>query len=187
MSMFENLAQDTRRLELNRRANYPWYVLEALLFDNGFQGVVAYRVASWFKRHRIPILGPFVARLGLFLTGVDIAPGAEIGPGLIISHGTGLVIGSHTKIGARAILLHQVTLGAPDVGRLEEMPTVGDDVYIGAGAALIGGIKIGDRVVIGLNTVITEDVPDDTRVVSAAEQKVTRRSGDRAESAGSIA
>ena len=59
------------------------------------------------------------------------------------------------------------------------MPRVGDDFYVGAGAALIGGIKVGDRVVIGLNTTITEDVPDDTRIVSVAAQKVTRRSGSR--------
>lgn len=177
--MFDNLSQDTRRLELNRKANFPWYVFEALAFDNGYQGVVAYRIASWLKRRRIPILGALVARLGLFLTGIDIAPGARIGPGLIISHGTGLVIGSHVVIGARAILLHQVTLGAPDVGRLDEMPRVGDDVYIGAGAALIGGISVGDRVVIGLNTIVTEDLPDDTRVVSVAAQKVTRRASAR--------
>lgn len=174
--MFDNLAEDTRRLKLNRKGVFPWYVIEALLFDNGYQSVVAYRTASWFKRHGVPILGPLVARLGLFLTGVDIAPGAKIGPGLIVSHGTGLVIGSHTRIGAHAILLHQVTLGAPDVGRLEEMPDIGDDVYIGAGAALIGGITVGNRVVIGLNTTITEDVADDTRIVSTAGQKVTRRS-----------
>ncbi len=176
--MFDNLAADTRRLKLNRKGS-PWYAIEALLFDNGYQAVVLHRIAHWFKRSGIPILGPFFARLGLFLTGVDIAPGAEIGPGLIISHGSGLVVGSHTKIGARAILLHQVTLGAPDVGRLEEMPRVGDDVYIGAGAALIGAITIGDRVVIGLNTTITGDVADDTRVVSEAAQRITLRSGAR--------
>ncbi len=177
--MFDNLAHDTRRLKLNRKGTFPWYVIEALLLDNGYQAVVAYRIASWFKRHRVPIVGPLVARLGLLLTGVDIAPGAEIGPGLIVSHGTGLVIGSRARIGERAILLHQVTLGAPDVGRLEEMPCIGDDFYVGAGAALIGGITVGDRVVIGLNTTITEDVPDDTRIVSAAPQKVTCRSSSR--------
>ena len=179
--MLDNLAADTRRLKLNRKGAFPWYVIEALLFDNGYQAVVAYRVASWFKRHDIPLFGPFFARLGLFVTGVDIAPGAEIGPGLIISHGTGLVIGSHTKIGERAILLHQVTLGAPDVGRLEEMPRIGDDVYIGAGAALIGGITVGDRVAIGINTIVTEDVPDDTRVVLEAPQRVTLRKSARAD------
>lgn len=172
--MFPNLAADTRRLKLNRKGS-PWYAIEALLFDNGYQAVVAYRLASFFKRNHIPILGALFARLGLLVTGVDIAPGAEIGPGLIIAHGTGLVIGSHTKIGERAILLHHVTLGAPDVGRLEQMPEVGDDVYIGAGAALIGGIKVGDRVVIGLNTLVTEDVPDDTRVVNEVRQRVTLR------------
>ncbi|MFQ5527904.1 MAG: serine O-acetyltransferase [Thermoanaerobaculia bacterium] len=177
--MLDNLVADTRRLKLNRKGTFPWYVIEALLFDNGYQAVVAYRIASWFKRHGISVLGSFFARLGLFATGVDIAPGAEIGPGLIISHGTGLVVGGHTRIGARAILLHQVTLGAPEVARLDEMPRIGDDVYIGAGAALIGGITIGDRVAIGLNTIVTEDVPDDTRIVNEVRQRVTLRKSSR--------
>lgn len=177
--MLDNLVADTRRLKLNRKGTFPWYVIEALLFDNGFQAVVTHRIASWCKRHGIPVLGPFFARLGLFATGVDIAPGARIGPGLIISHGTGLVIGSHTRIGERAILLHQVTLGAPEVSRLEQMPTIGDDVYIGAGAALIGGIEVGDRVAIGINAIVTEDVPDDTRVVLDAPQRVTLRKSAR--------
>lgn len=174
--MLKFLAADTRRLKLNRTTGFPWYVLEAVLFENGYQAVVCYRLASWFKRNKIPLFAPFFARLGLFLTGVDIAPGARIGPGLVISHGTGLVIGSHVEIGERAILLHQVTIGAPDANRLEDMPQIGDDVYIGAGASVIGRIQIGSRVVIGTNTTVTEDVSDDMRVVSKAAQKISRRS-----------
>ena len=137
-----------------------------------------YRVASWFKHHRIPILGPFFSRLGLFLTGVDISPGAQIAPGLLLSHGTGLVIGESARIGEDATILHQVTIGAPDTGRLDEMPDIGRDVYIGAGAVLIGGIKLGDNVIIGTNTVITSDVPDNHRVVSAAPTKISERRSD---------
>ncbi len=184
--MFPNLTADTRRLRLNRTTRFPWYVLEALLFDNGYQAVVFYRMASACKRAGVPILPALLARWGLFLTGADIAPGASIGPGLIISHGTGLVVGSHTRIGARAILLHQVTLGAPDAQRLEDMPDVGDDVTIGAGASLIGRIQVGDRAVIGTNTTITEDVEHDTRVISEARKRVLRRSTYRAEDGPAI-
>jgi serine O-acetyltransferase len=174
----KNLIADTRRLRCFKKKSFPWYVLESLAFENGYQAVVLYRVASWFKRHRIPILGPFFSRLGLFLTGVDISPGAQIAPGLLLSHGTGLVIGESVRIGADATILHQVTIGAPDTGRLNEMPDIGRDVYIGAGAVLIGGIKLGDDVIIGTNTVITSDVPDNHRVVSAAPTKISERRSD---------
>lgn len=163
--MFDNLRQDSRQLELNRTQS-SWYVLEALLFDNGFQAVVLHRLAHAFKRRRIPILGSLVARLNLFLTGVDIAPGVEIGPGLIISHGNGLVIGSRVRIGREACLLHQVTIGAPHYGRLEDMPQLGDRVFVGAGARLIGDIRIGDDAFIGVNAIVTEDLAPGAKVIA---------------------
>jgi serine O-acetyltransferase len=163
--MFANLRSDSQSLRLNRTRSFPWYVIEALLFDNGFQAVVLHRVAHSFKRRRIPVIGSAIARFNLFLTGVDIAPGAVIGPGLIIAHGTGIVIGDCVRIGRRACLLHQVTIGAPHYGRLADMPRLGDDIVVGAGAKLIGGIHIGDRAFIGVNAIVTEDVPDDGRVL----------------------
>ena len=160
-------------LKAIKKKGGPWYLLEGLLFENGYQAVVLYRVASWFKRHGIPFFGPFFARLSLFLTGVDIAPGAEIGPGLLVSHGVGLVIGDRVRLGENAVLLHQVTIGAPDRGRVEEMPVVGDNLYVGAGARLIGAITVGDNVIIGANAVITEDVPSDTRIVVRQELRAS--------------
>ena len=175
--MFDNLRHDAARMREAKTKPFPWYVVESLLLDNGFQAVVLHRVAHWFKRRRIPFLGPFFARLNLFLTGVDIGPGAEIGPGLRISHGTGLVIGGYAKVGARALLLHEVTIGSPSHGRVREMPVVGDDVFVGAGAKLIGAIRVGDRVVIGTNAVVTQDVPSDSRVVTRVTVEIEPRGG----------
>jgi serine O-acetyltransferase len=163
-----NLAADTRRLRVIKRKPFPWYVLESLLFENGYQAVVLHRIASFFKRHGIPVLGPLTARLNLFLTGVDIAPGAEIGPGLMISHGQGIVIGNAVRIGSGALLMQGVTLGARTLDRIAEMPSVGNDVMIGAGAKLIGGITVGDGVQIGVNAVVAEDIPGGCKVLSAA-------------------
>ena len=163
-----NVAADTRRLRELKSKPFPWYVVESLLFENGYQAVVLHRVAHWFKRHRIPVLGPLTARFSLFLTGVDIGPGAEIGPGLLISHGGGLVIGGYAQVGAHATLLHQVTIGAPTRARVLEMPVVGDRVFIGAGAKIIGPVTIGDDVIIGINAVVTEDVDSGSRVRSTA-------------------
>jgi serine O-acetyltransferase len=167
-----NLSADTRRLREIKTKSFPWYVLESLLFENGYQAVVLHRIAHWFKRRRIPMFGPFFARLSLFLTGVDIGPGAVIGPGLWISHGVGLVIGGNARLGHDATLLHGVTIGAPGRGRQSEMPTIGDSVFIGAGAAILGAVRIGDRVFIGVNVVVTRDVPDDSLVLLRGEPEI---------------
>ena len=81
--MLDNLRRDTRRLREIKTKPFPFYVIESLLFENGYQAVVSYRLASWFKHRGIPLFGPLFARLGLFSTGVDISPGAGIGPGLL--------------------------------------------------------------------------------------------------------
>lgn len=173
--MLDNLREDARRLRLTKSKPFPWYVLESLLFENGFQAVVLHRIAHWFKRRRIPFFGPFFARLNLFLTGVDIGPGAEIGPGLLIAHGVGLVVGGYVRIGARAILLHGVTIGSPNPAKIEAMPRIGDDVFIGAGAKLIGDITVGDGVFIGVDAIVTRDIPAGSRVLSRAGIDVSPR------------
>src|SRR6185503_5188069 len=109
--MLDNLRQDTRRLQLIKSKPFPWYVLESLLFETGYQAVVLHRMAAWCKRVGLPVLGPAIARFNQFLTGVEIGPSAEIGPGLMIVHGQGLVIGGWARIGRNAILLQQVTIG----------------------------------------------------------------------------
>ena len=112
--MWENLKADTRRLREIKTKGAPWYVIESLLFETGYQAVVLHRLAHWFKAHGVPALGPAVARFNQFLTGVDIAPAAQIGPGLMIVHGTGIVVGAWAKIGRDAILLHEVTTHVDD-------------------------------------------------------------------------
>lgn len=173
--MFDNLREDTRRLRIWKRRPFPWYVIESLLFENGYQAVVLHRMAHWFKSRRIPVLGPLIARLNLFWTGVEIGPGAVIGPGLLISHGTGIVIGGYARIGGNAILLHQVTIGSPDPTRIEAMPAIGDHVFIGAGAKVIGPITLGDNVFIGVNAIVTRDIPSGSRVLCKAGIDVSPR------------
>jgi len=163
--MFANLSADTRRLRETKTKPFPWYVLESLAFDTGYQAVVLHRLAHWFKRRRIPVLGPAIARWNQFLTGVDISPATEIGPGLRISHGTGLVVGNAVRIGRDCLLLQGVTLGAPSTSRLAEMPKIGDRVIIGAGSAVIGDVSVGDDVFIGALALVSEDVPPGSKVI----------------------
>jgi serine O-acetyltransferase len=175
--MGANLAADITRLREVKGKSGWLCVVEGLLFENGFQAVVLYRLAHWFKTHGVRFLGPLVARYTLWLTGVDIAPAAIIGPGLYISHGNGIVIGGSARLGARAFLLQQVTIGAPSPARVAEMPSLGDNVFVGAGARLIGGIRIGDDVFIGVNAVVAEDIPSGSRVTSAAGLRIEPREG----------
>lgn len=173
--MLDNLREDTRRLKEIKTKPFPWYVIESLLFENGYQAVVLHRIAHWFKAHGIPVLGPLVARYNQFLTGVDIGPGAEIGPGLRIAHGNGIVIGGYAKIGSNALLLHQVTIGAPSPERVAKMPVIGDNVFIGAGAKVIGGIRVGNNVFIGVNAIVAQNIPDDSRVLCKSEIDISQR------------
>lgn len=174
--MLGDLKRDAARLRLSYpRASTARAVVEALLFNNGFQAVVLYRIARWLRVRRIPVLPPLVARCNLFLTGVDLHPAAEIGPGLLVAHGHGLVVGGGAKIGADALLLHGVTVGSPSPGRVAEMPTIGDRVFLGAGAKVVGGVILGADVAVGPNAVILEDVPSGSRVMSAAGVRVTPR------------
>lgn len=166
--MLDNLREDTRRLREIKTKGFPWYVIESLLFENGYQAVVLHRIAHWFKKRGIPVMGPLVARYNLFLTGVEIAPGAEIGPGLRIAHGVGIVIGGYAKIGRNALILHQVTIGSPSPDRVERMPVIGDNVFIGAGAKVIGPITVGDDVFVGVNAIVAQDIPSGHRVLCTA-------------------
>jgi len=173
--MWENLREDTRRLRDVKTKPFPWYVLESLLFETGYQAVVLHRMAHWCKRHRIPALGPTIARFNQFLTGVDIAPAAQFGPGLRISHGTGIVVGWKTVVGRDCLMMQNVTLGAPTTARLDEMPKVGDRVTLGAGASVIGPVAIGDDVFVGAHALITQDVPAGSKVLLRQELEIRPR------------
>jgi serine O-acetyltransferase len=179
--MFDTLREDTRRLRETKTRAFPWYVLESLLFETGYQAVVLHRLASWFKRRRIPFCGPAIARWNQFLTGVDISPAAEIGAGLKIAHGTGIVIGWRARLGRGCTLMQNVTLGAPTVARLEAMPTIGERVVLGAGCAVIGDVKVGDDCFVGALALVTEDVPAGTKVLARGGVELRPRSALAAE------
>ncbi|KAB2955073.1 MAG: hypothetical protein F9K16_15445 [Thermoanaerobaculia bacterium] len=164
--MFENLAADTRRLRDIKPRAFPWYVVESLCFETGYQAVVLHRLAHWFKARHIPVFGPAIARWNQFVTGVDIAPAARFGPGLRISHGTGIVVGNGVVAGRNCVLMQNVTLGAPTTARIDEMPSLGDDVTLGAGSAVIGRVTIGDGCFIGAHALVTVDVPAGSRVIA---------------------
>ena len=173
--MWDNLRADTRRMREIKSKPAPWYVLESLLFENGYQAVVLHRLAHWFKAHGVPVLGPAIARYNHLLTGVDIASAARIGPGLRIAHGTGIVIGNAVEIGAGCLLMHGVTLGAPTLSRIGDMPKLGDRVTVGAQASIIGPVTIGDDSFIGAHALVSRDVPAGSKVTAKTELEIRPR------------
>lgn len=131
----------------------------------GVQAILAYRLAHRLYLRRVPVLPFLVSYLSRSVTGVEIHPGARIGDGIFIDHGSGVVIGETCQIGANVTLYQGVTLGGTGFARGKRHPTVEDNVTIGSGAKLLGPLTVGENAKIGANTVVIEDVPANSTVV----------------------
>jgi serine O-acetyltransferase len=107
-------------------------------------------------------------------TGIEIHPGATLGPGFFIDHGMGVVIGETTEIGANVTLYHGVTLGGTNLAKGKRHPTLGDNVVVGTGAKVLGAITIGEGCRIGANAVVVKSVPPNSVVVGVPGQAVER-------------
>lgn len=117
-----------------------------------------YRVMDRLYRSGHPDAALVVSECWKVLTGTEIIPGAQIAEDVAFIHGQGVVVGERTVIGRGTRVLQQVTFGQGHRST-REMPTVGEDVYIYAGAKLVGGITVGDHAAIAANAVVTRDVP----------------------------
>lgn len=148
-------------------------LLSYVLLKSGVQAVLFYRLSGWCLEHRLRLFAYLVALISNYLTGADIPPTAKFGPGLMILHPTGVVVSGGVEAGARLRLHSGVVLGFQTAGRNERgVPTLGDDVMIGVGAKVLGPVKVGNRVKIGANAVVLDDVPDDTSVVGVPARAV---------------
>lgn len=143
----------------------PIAFLEALSYA-GFWAILAHRLAHLLRALGLPVLPRFIQAMARFATGVDIHPGAIIGAGLFIDHGMGTVIGETAEIGRDVTLFQQVTLGGRG-GKSsgKRHPTLGDGAMVGAGAKVLGPIRVGARAKIGANAVVLEDVPSGATAV----------------------
>jgi serine O-acetyltransferase len=148
--------------------------LELVLCYPGIHAVWGHRISHWLWRHNAKLLGRLCSALTQWLTGVDIHPGAVLGPGLFIDHGTGVVIGETAEVGTDVTVYHGVTLGGNSVERGKRHPTVGDRVTIGAGAKVLGPITIGHDSRIGANAVVVRPVPPDSVVIGVPGQVISR-------------
>ncbi|RAU92889.1 serine O-acetyltransferase EpsC [Mycolicibacter senuensis] len=158
MSLLSAVREDLQ----NARAHDPaarGNVENALVYS-GLHAIWSHRVAHrLWSRPALRGVARLLAQFTRLLTGVEIHPGATIGRRFFIDHGMGVVIGETTEIGDDVMLYHGVTLGGRSMKRGKRHPTLGDRVTIGAGAKVLGPIRIGDDSAVGANAVITRDVP----------------------------
>ncbi|HEY1922508.1 MAG TPA: hypothetical protein VGG44_07055 [Tepidisphaeraceae bacterium] len=156
MSLLQTIREDFRRKALwcyeatDRRS-----MIKAFCTDGG-TAMVLYRLMQWSGHRRLWVLEMIFNKLNAVMCNCIIGRGAEFGPGLVLIHSTGVVINGSVRGGSGIHIEHQVTIGA----ERRVSPTLGDDVFIGAGAKIIGNVTIGSGARIGANAVVLEDVPE---------------------------
>ena len=148
--------------------------LEVIFAYPGVHAIWGHRISHWLWNRGARLAARTFAELTRILTGVDIHPGALLGSGLFIDHATGVVFGETAEVGDDVTLYHGVTLGGSGADTGKRHPTVGDRVVIGAGAKVLGAIKIGEDSRIGANAVVVKPVPSGSVVVGVPGQVISR-------------
>ena len=139
--------------------------LEIVLCYPGFQALVLHRISHKLWNYKLPLLPRVLSQLTRNITGIEIHPGAKIGRGVFIDHGMGVVIGETSEIGDRCLLYQGVTLGGTGKDSGKRHPTLQENVVVGAGAKVLGAIKIGSNTRIGAGSVVVKNVEKNCTVV----------------------
>ena len=174
--MFKRLREDIRVvMERDPAAKSPW---EVVLCYPGFHAILMYRLGHKFYKWRWFVTARFISHVARFLTGIEIHPGAKIGEGLFIDHGSGVVIGETTEIGNNVTIYQGVTLGGTGKEKGKRHPTIGDNVVVSVGAKVLGSFPVGDNSKIGAGSVVLKAVPPESTVVGVPG-KVVARNGQK--------
>jgi len=140
-------------------------VVEVFLCYPGLHAIWMHRLAHFLWRKNFKFIARFISHISRLFTGIEIHPGAKIGRRFFIDHGAGIVIGETTEIGDDVLMYQGVTLGGTSLEKKKRHPTLGNNVEIGAGAIVLGPIKIGNNVRIAAGSVVVKDVPDNATVI----------------------
>ncbi len=153
-------------------------LLKTLLTD-GSAAMIYYRLMQWSRRWHLAPLEMLFNKMNAICCNCIIGRGAEFGPGFVLIHSTGVVINGQVRGGSNVYIEHQVTIGA----ERRNSPHIGNDVFIGAGAKIIGAVKIGDGARVGANAVVVDDVPPYATVVGIPARVVRMRTPDQGQPA----
>lgn len=164
------------RSDLRRKAEWCYQrgdaraVAKALLSD-GTASMLLYRLQQSARAHGLGPLEALWSRLNTIFCDCTIGRGAELGPGFVLIHANGVVINGMVRGGSNILIEHQVTIGA----ERRTAPRLGSDIFIGAGAKILGSVTIGDGAKIGANAVVVRDVEAQTTVVGVPARPVQKR------------
>ena len=163
--MFEKIRADFAIIRERDPAARGW--LEIICCYPGFQALCIHRVSHrlWNSNLEMKLIARCLSQVSRGLTGIEIHPGARIGRSEFIDHGMGVVIGETTEIGDRCLLYQGVTLGGTGKESGKRHPTLEENVVVGAGAKVLGAIKIGTNTRIGAGSVVVKDVEENSTVV----------------------
>jgi len=160
---FERMGRDIQAVK--ERDPAATGTFEILTSYSGLHALWLHRLAHPLYRCGMPVVPRWISQFNRFLTGVEIHPGATIGEGFFVDHGSGVVIGETTEIGDNVTLYQGVTLGGTGKEHGKRHPTLGDNIVVGSGASVLGSITIGDGAKIGSGSVVVHDVPPNATVV----------------------
>jgi serine O-acetyltransferase len=170
-SLAATLAADIRRKAVWFYESDAWPALVKALLTDGTPALILYRLMQFARRRRLVPLEWLFNRMNSALCDCIIGRGAEFGPGLLLIHSTGIVINGAVRGGSNVSIEHQVTIGA----ERRQAPVLGSDVFVGAGAKIIGPVSIGTGAKIGANAVVITDIPPHSTAVGVPARVVRRR------------
>lgn len=167
MTATQLFKSDLRTAKAQEQSGQPAWVqwLETLFCSAGLHALWLHRLAYGLHRLNIPLVPRLISQLNRFLTGIEIHPGAQLGRGVFITGGLGVVIGETAIVGDGTIIYEGVTLGGTGKDYGKRHPTIGNQVIIGAGAKVLGNIVIGDRTRIAAGAVVLRDAPEGSMVI----------------------
>lgn len=148
---------------------------DVLLYFKGFHALQTHRVANLLWRDGRKTLALYLHSRANAVFQIDIHPGAELGKGILIDHGTGVVIGETAVVGDNVSMLHKVTLGGTGTRKVKRHPHIGNGVLLGAGATLLGPITVGDGTHIGAGSMVLDDIPSYSVAVGVPARIITRK------------
>jgi serine O-acetyltransferase len=158
-----------------------WAFFRRLLLDPIFKFQFWFRLANYLRQRRVRRWHPILFFIACWMHrhytlkyDIQIPAATQVGPGLQISHYGGIIVNSKVKIGRDCNITHNVTIGASQRGSRAGTPVLGDEVYLGPGAVIVGDVAIGDRAAVGANAVISRDIPPDGVAVGIPARVISR-------------
>lgn len=149
--------------------------VEILLLYSGLHAIMLHRPAYFLYQHRCYFTARLISQLARFFTGIEIHPGAKIGKGVFIDHGSGIVIGETAEVGDGCTLYQGVTLGGTGKDKGKRHPTLENNVMVGSGAKILGPFTVGENSKIAAGAVVLEAIPSDSTAVGVPARVVRRR------------